>query len=53
MINRLNIIFLLFCLFLSPLIWGQRFAVISDIHGASSNTLDVSNLVKSKKNNCL
>ena len=33
-------------LMLPSVFYGQKFAIISDIHGASSNTLDVSNLVK-------
>jgi len=41
-----NIIFLLISL-MPSIFYGQHFAIISDIHGASINTLEVSNLVKS------
>jgi len=45
LIFKSNIVFLL--ILIPSVFYGQRFAIISDIHGASSNTLDVSNLVKS------
>ncbi len=42
-----HILFLII-LFAPLIFYGQRFAIISDIHGANINTLEVSNLVKSK-----